>query len=66
MTNFRVQIRRLLKDSPSLRPYLAEILDDCYRDSRKIMAQRSGLNIETRPEHTIANLDQILDEDWLP
>jgi len=66
LTNFRIQIKRLLKDSPSLRPHLEDILNDCYQDGRKIMARRSGLCLETLPEEPIANLEQILDEDWLP
>jgi hypothetical protein len=66
ITNFRIQIKRVLKDSPSLRPHLEDILRDCYQDGRKVMARRSGLRLEMLPENPIANLEQTLDENWLP
>jgi len=64
--NFRKQIKRELKASPSLKNYLVQIFDESYQDSRELLADDSGLPIITFPEHPIATLDQILDEDWLP
>lgn len=64
--NFRIQIKRLLKDSPSLKPYLAEILEECYEDSVKISSKKMKLKSNLFPGYPIANLEQILDEDWLP
>ncbi|MGI0483626.1 DUF29 domain-containing protein [Geminocystis sp. CENA526] len=66
ITNFRQQIQYQLEDSPSLKPYLAEIYSQCYGDSRKIASQKSGLPLNTFPESPIAPLEQILDENWLP
>jgi hypothetical protein len=64
--NFRIQIKRLLKDSPSLKPYLAEILEECYQDAVRITYKKTRLPSNTFPAYSIANLEQILDEDWLP
>ncbi|MGK7876681.1 MAG: DUF29 domain-containing protein, partial [Xenococcaceae cyanobacterium] len=66
IANFRKQIKDELEDSPSLRRYLLEILDECYQDGREIAAARSGLSLEVFPEKAIADLEQILDESWLP
>ncbi len=33
---FRKQIKKILRDSPSLKPYLSEILEECYTDAREI------------------------------
>lgn len=66
IANFRKQIKDELQDSPSLVPYLLEVLDECYQDGREIAAAKSGLAIEVFPERAIANLEQILDESWLP
>ncbi len=66
ITNFRKQIKDELEDSPSLTSYLLEVLDKCYQDGREIAAMRSGLSVEIFPEKAIANLEQILDENWLP
>ncbi|MGK7954225.1 MAG: DUF29 domain-containing protein, partial [Crocosphaera sp.] len=64
--NFRIQIKRLLKDSPSLKPYLTEIIEECYQDSVNLSSDNMKLSTIMFPNHTIANLEQILDEDWLP
>ncbi|WLT37047.1 DUF29 domain-containing protein [Synechocystis sp. B12] len=64
--NFRLQIDRLLSDSPSLKPYLSEIFDKCYKNGISLASDSSGLSIESFPEHPIATFEQVLDEDWLP
>jgi hypothetical protein len=64
--NFRLQLFQLLKDSPSLRNYLRDYLVDGYTKGRKLAAKHSQLPLSTFPEEPIANLEQILDEDWLP
>lgn len=64
--NFRKQIKKELKASPSLKPYLLEILDECDRDAKEIVAEVSGLPMEVFPESPIANLEQVLNESWFP
>ena len=64
--NFRKQIKKELKTSPSLKPYFREIFEECYQDGREIAAKRSRLPLNTFPETPIANLEQVLDENWLP
>jgi DNA repair ATPase RecN len=64
--NFRKQIKDEIKDSPSLKPYLQEILKECYQDGREIASKRSQLPLNTFPENPMASLGQILDENWLP
>ena len=66
ITNFRQLIRDELEESPSLQPYLYEIYPQCYAEARKIASQRSQLPLNTFPESTIAPLEQVLDENWLP
>jgi len=64
--NFRKQIKKELKASPSLKAYLLEIWEECYQDGREIAAARSQLPLETFPEQPIATLEQVLDQSWLP
>jgi predicted transcriptional regulator len=66
ITNFRKQIKDELEDSPSLKHYLLEILEECYQDGREIASQKSGLPVKIFPEKAFAPLEQILDENWLP
>ena len=64
--NFRQQIQDEIEDSPSLKPYLQQILNECYQDARKLASIASTLALDVFPEVPIANLEQVLDEDWLP
>ncbi|MBG1240711.1 DUF29 domain-containing protein [Nostoc sp. NZL] len=63
---FRREIKKALKDSPSLKPYILEIFDECYQDARTEASDRSQLPIDTFPVVLIGSLEQILDENWFP
>ncbi|MGK7930255.1 MAG: DUF29 domain-containing protein [Microcystaceae cyanobacterium] len=64
--NFRVQLEDLLIDSPSLKLYLREIYDKSYQDAVRITAKKTQLAPDTFSTTPIANLEQILDKNWLP
>ncbi|WP_373526259.1 DUF29 domain-containing protein [Nostoc sp.] len=63
---FRREIKKALKDSPSLKPYILEIFDECYQDARTEATDRSQLPIDIFPVIPIGSLEQILDENWFP
>lgn len=65
ITNFRLQIIRLLEDSPSLRSHLENRLVKLYQDGCQLASKRSQLPLNTFPSSPIGNLEQILDENWL-
>jgi hypothetical protein len=62
--NFRIQIKDLLEDSPSLKPLFNQILDQCYQDARLLVSKKSNLTLNTFPDKLKANLEQILDKDF--
>ena len=62
--NFRIQLKRVLKDSPSLKPLAREILAKCYQDACKLFNDNSGISLNTFPSNLNASLEQILDEDF--
>ena len=62
----RRRVRDELADSPSLRPYIEQILDGCYQDAREAAADESGLPIATFPTACPFLLDQALDRNFLP
>lgn len=62
----RLQIQLAVEDSPSLRPYPAEQLNDCYQKARRAAAKQTGIALERFPDACPFRLDDILSEDWLP
>ena len=60
-TNFRNQIDRLLKRSPSLRNYMSEVYLELYEN-----AIESRSKIFDIPEHKPLPLEKILDKNFFP
>jgi len=66
ITNFRVQIRRELKVSPSLQRHLEEVMGECYGDACRVVARRAELPLEVLPGRPIATVEELLSLDWFP
>lgn len=62
----RRRLARLLRDSPSLKGYPAELLQDCHAIAREKAAAETGLPVESFPERCPFSADQALDEGWWP
>lgn len=60
----RRRIRRLLKDSPSLKSFVQEIFFECYQDALVNASIVSGLDIF--PGESPFTLEDILNPDYLP
>jgi Domain of unknown function DUF29 len=63
---FRRQINKRFKESPSLKPYIFEIFDECYQEARLEVSDRSQLPLDMFSIIPIGSLEQILDENWFP
>ncbi|MGB3203266.1 MAG: DUF29 domain-containing protein [Nodosilinea sp.] len=66
ITDARTQIDLAIQDSPSLKGYPAEQLEDSYRRARRQAATQTKLERSTFPETCLYSLDLVLSEDWLP
>jgi hypothetical protein len=62
----RRRIRKAVKDSPSLRPYLEEVLAECYADAVEQASAETGLSIETFPQLSVYTSTEVLDSNFLP
>ncbi len=60
----RRRIRKALKNSPSLKPYLEQVFDDCYRDAVEQAAAETGLPSETFPESCPYSVMEVLDTNF--
>ena len=62
----RKQMRRLLRDTPSLKNHLTEKLALCYQDAIEDAADETGLPTETFPIKCLYTEEQLLDREFLP
>ena len=62
----RDELLRLLRQMPSLRPYLREILPEIYRPAVEQAISETELPEETFPPACPFSVDEILEEDFPP
>ena len=62
----RTQLKLILQDSPSLKPYLTEVLSDCYQDAVTEAVTETGLSKRTFPLECPYSQEQVLDPMFLP
>lgn len=62
----RSRILKSLKVSPSLKPYLKQVFDDCYQEGRRKAAIETELNISNFPIQSPFSQENTLNPDFLP
>ena len=62
----RVQVRRELRLSPSLKPFLSTAIAEAYPDARHIASTETGLPVSLFPAHCPYQETDCLDEDYWP
>lgn len=62
----RIQIKFLLQDSPSFKPYLNQILPDAYELGLALAIRETKLGEQLFPEVCPYTLEQTLDPQFLP
>ncbi len=62
----RQRINKALRDSPSLKPYYAEIFIEAYGDARELVAVETGMTIDEFPVESPFGLDAVLRSGYLP
>jgi DNA-binding transcriptional regulator YdaS (Cro superfamily) len=62
----RARLLKRLQESPSLRAYPGEVLDEEYAIARDKAAAETGLRAATFPKSCPYTIDQVLDPDFLP
>ncbi|MEH1913736.1 DUF29 domain-containing protein [Nostoc sp.] len=66
ITDSRTQIELAIEDSPSLKSYPTEQLQESYQRARRQAAKQTGIFVSVFPEECPYSLELVLDEDWLP
>ncbi len=60
----RVKIGRIVRESPSLRSRLPEVLTECYSDAVKLASLETGIAPADFPEACPFSVEMLLDEDF--
>ncbi len=66
ITDSRTQIELAIEDSPSLKGYPTEQLEESYQRARRQAAKQTGILVSVFPEECPYSVELVLDEDWLP
>ncbi|MCY7392870.1 MAG: DUF29 domain-containing protein [Leptolyngbyaceae cyanobacterium CAN_BIN12] len=66
ITDARTQIELAIEDSPSLRSYPAEQLEEGYQRARRQAAKQTSVEIAVFPDVCPYSPELVLAEDWLP
>ncbi|MEN9226445.1 MAG: DUF29 domain-containing protein, partial [Thermostichus sp. DRC_bins_24] len=66
INNFRLEIDLILKDSPSLNNFLKENFIMCCEKARRNLTKAAPELANLLPRQPEFDLDQALNEDWLP
>ena len=62
----RSRISRVLRASPSLKRYPAEMFDECYASGRLLASRETGIDFTLFPPMPPFTVEQALDPDYLP
>ncbi len=63
ITEHNRRIKKAFKHSPSLKSYFQEVFAECYGDGRKLASRETGLPIDTFPEQSPFNTEEVLNCD---
>jgi hypothetical protein len=69
LATIREQRRRigdLLEESPSLKPYLPEVLEKAYQDGVDLAVRETSLDYKDFPQECLYSLEQVLDFSFFP
>lgn len=64
-TEHRRRIRKAIKESPSLKPYLEEVFTGCYSDAVEQASAETELPVETFPQSSLYTSIEVLDSNFL-
>jgi hypothetical protein len=62
----REQLELIFNDSPSLKPYLADIFSECYQKAVRSAVNETNLPKQACPVDCPFTQEQVLDQDYLP
>lgn len=62
----RTQIKLILQDSPSLKPYLVQVFAECYQDAVAEVVAETGLTQRMFPQECPYSQEQVLEPMFLP
>ena len=62
----RIEVKRQIKENPSLRGWFSELVKEAYELAREDAASETFMSIHYFPEEMPFTLEDALDNDWFP
>ena len=66
ITDARTQIALAIEDSPSLREYPTQQLEESYQRACRQAVKQTGIDVSEFPEECPYSIDFVLSENWFP
>jgi hypothetical protein len=61
----RQRVHKRLRDSPSLKPYLKQVFEECYQEARAVAEAETALPLVTFPAHCPYSVVEVLQGDLM-
>ena len=65
ITEQRICIEGLLEDSPSLKPLLSEVFENCYQKARLKASDETGIKLNFFPKESPFSLEETLESSYV-
>ena len=65
ITEQRICIEGLLEDSPSLKPLLSEVFENCYQKARLKASDETGIKLNLFPKESPFSLEETLESSYV-
>jgi hypothetical protein len=62
----RTRTRLVLKDNPSLKPYIPEAIEVAYQWAQDLAVRETGMDYDTFPSECPYTVEQVLNDHFLP
>jgi len=66
ISNSRMEVADILKDSPGLKPQFAELITEAYSEARRVAGQETGVSVSSFPALCPYSITEIMELEFWP
>jgi len=66
ISNSRMEVADILKDSPGLKPQFSELITEAYSEARRVAGQETGVSVSSFPALCPYSITEIMELEFWP